>query len=307
MDDFLKDDTFLARWLADELTGQELNKFQQHPDFSRYQQLVKASSNLNIPELDEAALFQKIKMQHQNGKTIPTRQRKLSRRLFIPAAAILFLIIGYLALFRNQDSTFKTSFGEQVAHTLPDGSSVLLNANSEITYHLKDFKKNRNLVLHGEAFFEVKEGSSFKVQTKNGQVEVLGTSFSVYSRAQTMVTACKTGRVRVKDNAQNQVSLTPGERVRNSHKLMQEKETVAANVIGGWKSGRSEFDSEHLSLVTKAIENQFGVSIQLDQKQGKEKFTGSFLHKDLETALQMVYVPMGLNFEEKEKGVIVIK
>ena len=63
---------------------------------------------------------------------------------------------------------------------LPDGSIVWLNADSKLSYSESFSRKNRNVQLEGEGYFEVEHGEHpFVVQTDSAQIKVLGTKFNV--------------------------------------------------------------------------------------------------------------------------------
>jgi ferric-dicitrate binding protein FerR (iron transport regulator) len=80
---------------------------------------------------------------------------------------------------------------------LPDGSQVLLNHHSTISY--KEEFSPRTINLSGEAFFTVLPGeSAFIVTTQHGDVEVLGTEFNVKTTANQVVVDVKKGLVELK-------------------------------------------------------------------------------------------------------------
>jgi len=63
---------------------------------------------------------------------------------------------------------------------LPDGSIVWLNADSKLSYSESFSRKNRNVRLEGEGYFEVEYGEHpFVVRTDSTQIKVLGTKFNV--------------------------------------------------------------------------------------------------------------------------------
>jgi ferric-dicitrate binding protein FerR (iron transport regulator) len=78
-------------------------------------------------------------------------------------------------------TTIRTPLGAKSNITLPDGSSVWLNAGSEIAYSSDFGMINRDLQLTGEAFFEVKSDSlkPFNVIVSGMTVRALGTRFNV--------------------------------------------------------------------------------------------------------------------------------
>jgi transmembrane sensor len=99
----------------------------------------------------------------------------------------MLLVLAYRFGF-NTDTEVKTEYAQQLNETLPDGSSVIISPDSKIRYNdNKHGIKVRAIELEGTAFFEVKKGICVYSQNMlNGNVTVLGTSFSVTSRNQTV-------------------------------------------------------------------------------------------------------------------------
>ncbi len=309
--DLFNDETFLARWLAQELTEAELEQFQQHPDFALYKQLAEGAQKLPKPQLkNEGVLLQKIKAKANKSSNLAplknTSKTKpiVSRRLImgiLGAAAAALLLFSYFNWMTPGSTTYESAIAEQKSITLPDGSSVLLNANSEIVVPANNFKNNREVRLNGEAFFSVEEGNTFSVLTDNGIVTVLGTTFSVYSRDQQASISCKSGSVSVQNNAGKSVTLKAGDRVHIINNRLGKLTKVNPDGIADWDSGVSNFESEYLSIVSQAIENQFGIKINLPDQLREERYTGSFLHQDMETALRMVFDPMNLKYRKVDE------
>ena len=85
-------------------------------------------------------------------------------------------------------ATLHTAFGQRKELTLPDGSKIILNANSTLKYPAEwNAGTPRRFELAGEASFEVvdrPEGlqDDFIVYTEDGFVSVLGTQFVVAER-----------------------------------------------------------------------------------------------------------------------------
>lgn len=309
--DLLNDETFLARWLAGELTESELEQFRQHPDFALYKQLAEGAQKLPKPQLkNEAALLQNIKAKAKKSTKLASVRNTsasksfISRRLFtgiIGAAAAALFIFGYFNWMSPGTISYESAIAEQKSIDLPDGSSVSLNANSALVIPANNFKNKRAVQLNGEAFFAVEEGTTFSVQTKNGIITVLGTEFSVFSRDQQASISCKSGSVSVQNNAGKTVTLKAGDRVHIIDNRLSTLTTVNPDAIANWNSAVSKFESEYLSIVSQAIENQFGIKINLPNQLKEERYTGSFLHQDLETALRMVFDPMNLEYRKVDE------
>jgi transmembrane sensor len=231
----------------------------------------------------------------------PIVTRNRSRILYYTAAASLVLIITLYFTFRDfQQLKIVAGTGEQQVLELPDGSGVFLNAMSEIRYSEKDFQKNRTLRLNGEAYFEVKEGSLFTVESKQGKIEVLGTSFNVHSRDDYFKVTCLTGRV-VVTAASTTDTISRGESVLlidNKYRKTREQDILK---ILNWRDGEFYYESTELRFVLDEIERQFGVSINASGVNNR-LFTGSFYRGNLEEALQIVCIPLDLDFEILEQG-----
>ena len=74
--------------------------------------------------------------------------------------------------------------GKTFELVLSDGTFVLLNPQSELTYPVKfDSTSVREVTLRGEGYFEVTKSSNrFVVNTENMKLQVYGTTFNVISR-----------------------------------------------------------------------------------------------------------------------------
>lgn len=95
---------------------------------------------------------------------------------------------------------------------LPDGSVVLLNHNSSITYD-KDFDP-RQVHLSGEAYFKVTPADRpFTVITELGEIEVLGTKFNVDSSEDELEVEVESGKVEL-TSGDDKRALTRGQRAK---------------------------------------------------------------------------------------------
>ena len=97
--------------------------------------------------------------------------------------------------------TITVPAGQRINITLVDGTNVWLNARTSLSYPVKFGKNNRQVVLDGEAYFDVTKDKSkpFIVQTDNYNVEVLGTQFDVnaYSETGEFETTLMSGSLKV--------------------------------------------------------------------------------------------------------------
>lgn len=303
MENFIKKESFLARWISDELSPEELKKFENSKDYPVLKKINDASQTLKAPTFKDQALLTKIK--ELNNKEPQVKVRKLIPNWAYSAAAVLVVALGFL-YFINRSSQFNTGFGESLAVTLPDKSSVKLNANSKLEYKVYDWKADRVLHLEGEAFFDVEKGETFKVISSKGIVEVLGTEFNIITRDDYFEVQCTEGKVRVTSNDLNQdVILLPGKAVRVVNDNFEEWDFKLSEP--NWTTGESTFYNAPINQVLTSLENQFKIEFDKSNIDLHKRFTGAFTHDNLNLALKTVSGPMGISYKfDKEKGLIIL-
>jgi len=293
-----------TRWLNDELSTDELNEFKKSPKYSLYQKIAHKSSELDTPVFNEDKVFEKIKTQLATQQE-PTKVKKLFPKFIFSTAASIVVVLG-LFFFLNRNTSYSTSYGEQLAITLPDNSAVILNANSTLSYKTQNWENNRVLDLNGEAYFKVEKGSDFVVESNIGTVSVLGTQFNVNTKAPIFEVKCFEGKVKVKTRNHNRV-LTQGKAFRQLKDTTAEDYTIQ-ETLPSWTQGESTFNSTPLSQVIIALEHQYDIKIDASKIDATQKFTGSFTHNNLNIALQTVFVPLRINPSQIDaKKVVLVK
>lgn len=215
-------------------------------------------------------------------------------------AAIFFLAV---TLFNSDIKEINTAMAEQRELVLPDGSKIWLNAESELTYNEDNWEEERRVQLKGEAFFQVNPGNSFIVETEKGNVEVLGTSFNVFSRFENFEVACQTGKVKVFTKSE-EVILLPLHKTQLNNGKFNTSIYQQPTQVGTWINGEFTFEDAELGLVLQELQRQFNVRI--DYISGKEiTYTGKFTTENLNDALQLVCVPLGLHYQISKNGKVV--
>jgi hypothetical protein len=104
-----KDDTILARWLANELTPEELDTFEKTEEFQEYQAIANASTQFLKPDYNKDALFDKI----VNGRETSKKGNVLKLRPIIFSLSLAASIIILLGIFFSS-TTYSTGIGEQL-------------------------------------------------------------------------------------------------------------------------------------------------------------------------------------------------
>ena len=298
------DDTFLARWLANELTAEELQEFKNSEDYPKYAQIVETLETLEIPRFDlEANLEATLQKLSNESKESVKKKRILPLWSYAAAASIALFIFVYSFFF--QSTTYTTEFAEKTNFELPDGSSVDLNSGSKITFKKYNWKENRTLNLEGEAFFKVKKGESFIVNSKQGNVTVLGTQFTVNSRENLYHITCFEGKVLVVIAQKDSVYLTKGQAFR--WQKTETKEYTITDSNPSWINEETTFTDMPIKLVIDELERQFDITISGKENLKYELFTGRISHKNSRIAVQTVFIAMEIPYTTDANGNVVIK
>jgi ferric-dicitrate binding protein FerR (iron transport regulator) len=141
----------------------------------------------------------------------------------------------------------------------------------------------------------VKKGDGFEVHTTLGKVQVLGTKFNVKNREDYFEVACYQGKVQFEEaESKTKTILVQGQKVIKTASGF-DQETIT-NLQPTWLEGESIFTNTPLHLVLRELEIQFGITFEMNGVDINDKFTGGFVHDNLDTALTTVLVPMGIQY-----------
>jgi len=293
-------DTFLAQWLAGDLSDNELKQLVSEVDFQSFLKIKKGIETYEALEATTEASFAKIKS-HISNRSSKGKVKTLNTNTWlISIAASIILFFGLFSIIGDDIVTIETNFGEQKTMALLDGSEVILNSKSTLTYNEDEWENQRSLTLDGEAYFKVKKGSTFTVKTKNGDVKVLGTQFNVNNVRDLFEVVCFEGKVSVQTKAEDYI-LLPSNSVRRINGYAVETwKTKDANPR--WIEGESAFKSVPLPYVISALESQYNITINPQNIDQTLIYTGSFTHNDLDIALKTVFKSLQILYIEKEKG-----
>ena len=160
-------------------------------------------------------------------------------------------------------------YGNQSHVVLPDNTIVWLNAGSRLVYPTQFNSKNREVMLFGEAFFDVSKNPEqpFIVKTSDLQIKVLGTRFNVsaYAEDPFIQTVLEEGRVAIRPNHaaffERDLELAP--RHMASYSKTSEKTNVySVNVdyYTLWTKGLLSFNESDYSQVLKKVERFYNIS-----------------------------------------------
>lgn len=163
--------------------------------------------------------------------------------------------------------------GGEYVLVLSDGSTVYLNAESELAYPAHFTGQERRVRLKGEAYFEVQKDATkpFIVDVDPLRVQVMGTEFGVraYSDEECIKTTLKQGKVSV-ESEERSVILTPDLQAtfNRSDGRLDAKE-VNVNLYIGWKDGRLIFDNCPLERVLKDLGRWYAFNVVFEREESR--------------------------------------
>ncbi len=292
-------ENYLAKWLNNELSEEELASFKQSKEYASYQKIVHASDALEAPTFDMEKALVDFKERQLNKETKVIKMRPAQYLLRIAAAVTVLFVATYFYI-ASLNETFSTEYAQRTEIVLPDASEVLLNAESELSYSERKWDTERKLSLDGEAFFKVAKGKKFTVTTDLGTVSVLGTQFNVESRKGFFEVTCYEGLVSVTFQGKEE-KLPAG-----TSFLVVNERIVAVEApntsVPSWVNNESSFKSIPLTYVLNEFQRQYNVKVETKNVDLTQLFTGTFSNTNINLALQSISTPSQISYTlEKNK------
>jgi len=205
--------------------------------------------------------------------------------------------------------------GEEYQLVLSDGTQVWLNSESRLKFPVQFAKNRREVILEGEAFFEVTKNpeAPFIVKTGPMNVEVLGTSFNVsaYKDEANIQTTLVEGKVRVSSTfgqSQEQV-LKPNEQaVFNKSNNQIEIIEVNAALYACWREGVFVFDEDNLEDILKKLSRWYDLNVFFKSEEVRAyQFSGKLPRfKNCNELLEMIEKTTDVQFTMKENRTVIV-
>lgn len=260
--------------------------------------------------------WKKVKSRIQFEK----RYKKISfSTYFVRIAAVIILAVGLSIglpyVFKKLDGTqnlHALSSGNIIKnYTLPDNSQVTLNKDSKLYYNIDFNKLNRELILEGEAYFEVKYNKDlpFIIHTTNSSIKVLGTKFNVRMNKENTTVSVVDGIVSLFET-ENDTNHT--ELIKNQTGIftfdksdISKKDYIDPNCLA-WKTGILVFDDTPLQIVFQTVASFYNLDPVININT-ELTYTSSFKNPKLEEVLKEIEKVSKNNFEviSTEKELIV--
>ena len=244
----------------------------------------------------------------------PSISRKITlvRFLQIAASVIVVSSLAFIGLHLTGTRSEKAPANRLSVVTLPDGSTVFLNAASKITYRKGFGLTHRNLAMKGEAYFEVKKDARlpFLITAGGARVQVTGTEFNVkdYQNKRNIKVTVTKGRVLFynKEHAGDKITLGAGETGMYNKKSGQVKKLHALNLNDlAWKTRVIDFHDTPLMEVVDILTNTYHQSVELDPSLKNCTITVRFENQELKSVLEVLKSTLGLELVTRGKRIII--
>jgi len=308
------DDSLIAKFLAGEASPEEAmlltDWIEQSKEnktlFDQSQQAWAMQTNTSLGTFDKPDVWRSL-----SKNTIAKRKTESILTPLRMAATVLILItIGaaiYLVSFRRsaKDEWITTNSKEEIFKLpMSEGTSVVLNKNSALSYP-KEFKGAARLVkLSGQAFFDVthKPDQPFIVEYGDVNIKVLGTAFNVadFQNASIVETQVTRGKVMMynKDHSIVIEEGWTGVYERSIRKLSLRKTKSENNV--GYATHTFSFEDTSLKQVTDDLSESYNVTFIFENEKLKDcRLTSSYNNKPLSFILDVIAESLNLEYTVK--------
>lgn len=301
-------DDLIEKYLSGQASPEEEKRID---DFFQVQERKQTLEHYKLSDEMWSAIHRKVRESKPvfSTDTEMVESRSFLRRMLIPisvAASLLLIgLVGYRLFFGSDQSSVpmleaRTEKGQKAIITLSDHSVVYLNSESTIRYPETFEEGKREVILTGEAFFEVAPDKTkpFLVHTGAVTTQVLGTSFNIntFSPSDIRVTVAS-GKVKVStetgsgtDTASNAVILLPNQQaIYNAHRRELKTAEVDIDRFIAWKNNSLYFDDTSLDEAAVQLGRWYDVTIVFENDRIRNcRINGKFKDATLSTVLESI-------------------
>jgi transmembrane sensor len=315
-------DELIGKYLAGETSPEEkltVDSWRRaHEDNERYFNQFRmifdqAASVKNTIDVDEDAAWNKLKAKLRGSdeeKVVPLYPQSFSSLfLKIAASIILIMTVGFIAYRYMSPEKIVEVVAEKktVTDTLPDGSEVVLNKKTQLSYQFDKKKKAHTVKLKGEAFFSIhhEEKKDFVIDVSGVFIRDIGTSFNVkaYPESNTIEVVVEEGEVLFYTETDSGISLHAGGKgVYNKLTKKFSVDTPEKNVTS-YKTRVFVFNHTPLGEVVKMLNDVYDENITVSDSVRHCPINVSFDNEDIEEIMGIIAdTQTGITVKETESG-----
>lgn len=321
-----KENDLISRYLLNELSSEEAKAFEHWIE----------SNPENIEKLNEYKAVWESTNNYQKGfnpnvhkalaivhKSAGNTQMQKSRSRFatiLKVASVAALIIGIIGLtyYYNPLNTYdkivvlSSGINEVKEIVLPDSSHVWLNENSTLLVAKAFTKKQRKVILKGEAYFEIKrdETKPFIIRTGNTFTEILGTSFNIKmdTLSGNVSVIVHSGKVAfyssISKSGKSILNPTDEGIFYSSNSKIIRSSNLNVNYLA-WKTGILTFNDTPLNEVCFELSKHYKKSIKTAAPILNKSLTGTFKNEKLQDILKTIELTLDVKTETSGNETII--
>ncbi len=305
----------LAAHLSGERTGNTelLSRFAEedkHNTVIYWKELREMDKEKEI-NVDRAwdKLYSRLKDNGLISEEPAVRRRFFTPALYRIAAAFLLLLgIGSALLYIYNQDLFSslivvatTEDQKNLEVTLPDGSTISLNRNTQVTYPRNFGEGERSVTLSGEAYFDVARDESrpFTVDAGEAMIKVLGTSFNVRTSNQDspVEVFVRTGQVMVTGTDENKVLVLDPGYIGTVYPDRAERSVNTDPNYMSWNTGLLVYDGQTLDIVFRDLKKVYNMDIVADDPEIlSHTWTSPIDNQPQETIIRLICASFNLGY-----------
>lgn len=326
----------IAKYYADECNQDEKDELfkwldedkENHILFNQIKQdleIININKSMNKVNVDSA--WEKVKNRIQEDEQdLPeieetkTRVLQFSSVLKYAAAIIILVSIGFFSTkvyqrisSKNLTYTYAELNEQGKEVVFPDGSTVVLNSDSKISYPKAFASNERRVTLEGEAFFDVTKNPEkpFIIELKDAEVRVLGTSFNVNTNlpGNNVEVFVKTGLVQLsrKKDGDEKILINPGDVGLLTKNSLAKSKNQNENIIS-WKTKEIIFRENNLTDVINTLNNVYKTNITCDDEMVLNlRYTSTFRNQEIDSILGVICLTFDLKVKYEDNKIYLIK
>jgi ferric-dicitrate binding protein FerR (iron transport regulator) len=316
-------DTLIAKVLSGEAGQEELLQLEDWKKASKENQsyfeesksIFERISSLKeeVPVNTEQA-WKKLesRLNTHEGRVIPLFREK---GILQAAASIVLLVsLGFVLNWwfnqANEENVELATTREAQEKTLPDGSKVVLDKNSSLSYTLTK-KKVRQVKLKGIAHFEVIHNNEkpFVIEVNEVLIKDLGTSFEVKALPESDVVevSVEEGEVQFYTASNTGLRLVKGEKAtynKQSKEFLKGSPSTRAKNLDRL-ARRFNFENTPLSEVIEELNAVYNSDIRLENSRiGSCRLSVSFDNEQLDVLLSVIAETLNLRLKQQDSTII---
>lgn len=321
MENNIFNDENIAKYFAGELEENILEKMEdQMINDNEKEKHIKDFSHL-WEKSAELGKYEKIDLESDWRKVksrmgFKTKSKKIPLQSYFLRIAVILIFAFGLAYFFNQlinnysntdnNDYFTIATKDQLKEfVLPDNSVITLNKNSSVIYNSNFGMGNRDIIIEGEAYFNVQKNKElpFRVFAENSTVEVLGTQFNVNQKDDYIKVSVVNGHVAFyeTEKKQNRIDLMKSEEsvYHKGKKTFDKKAKMNLNTVA-WKTKKFEFREESMIEALNYISDYYNLELINNFSSPKNRPMGSIpVYSTVDSVMNSIILSIEGSFHYK--------